>query len=497
MSGKRYILLSTKGFLDNEITVVGRRSRTNSGVSTSGINYLPRVPGIEDIDVIEEIVPNGSGPKVVEMPPETAQALRHRGKYVVVVPVRKYKLAVRPFQSIRRKNLFTNVTTRTPIRIFICANDTGAGLPGATVIAVMNITSMQGARSITGKTGQTTITFPNANTNIARLYIYPPHGYWGLFAENINIHQNDRISLNPIDLSIPGVINKLLPKRSKNLGKGVKVGIVDSGIDFNHRDLRISGGANITGDNPDTDFGPVLDHGTHVAGIIGGHGSPGNGMVGIAPDATLFSYRVFERNTHSTDNINITKAIYRAVNDGCDLINLSLGGGSPDFALNQAMGYAFERGAVCIAAAGNDGRKSVCYPAWYKKALAVSALGDKSSFPLDSIETADIVGDPPSSTNNALFIAGFSNVGYELDFTAPGVGIVSTVPGDDYAVMSGTSMACPVVTGVAAGLLSDHREILDATRNYKRSLLMMDLFRNSALSQGFPNFFEGFGMPVN
>ena len=217
-------------------------------------------------------------------------------------------------------------------------------------------------------------------------------------------------------------------------------------------------------------------------------------MVGLAPEAELFSYRVFEEGSETTDSAYIMKAIYRAVNDGCDIINLSLGGGSADVALGRAIGYAFERGTICVAASGNNRRKDVVYPGWYKRAVAVSALGRSGTFPSNSVDSLEI-GEPFSSIDNALFIAGFSNIGYEIDFTGPGLAIISTVPKNGYAVKSGTSMACPAVAGVAAALVSDNPTILKKNRTLKRSLGIVQLLQESAITQGFRQNFEGLGLP--
>ena len=126
------------------------------------------------------------------------------------------------------------------------------------------------------------------------------------------------------------------------------------------------------------------------------------------------------------------------------------------------------------------------------RAIAVSALGHEGTFPTDSTEIADI--DVRSRQDPMVFLAAFSNIGREIDFAGPGVGIVSTVPGG-YAVMSGTSMACPAVSGAAAVVLSQTPNLLNAPRDMNRSLAVTESLRSVSSSAGFHQQVEGFGLP--
>jgi subtilisin len=184
------------------------------------------------------------------------------------------------------------------------------------------------------------------------------------------------------------------------------------------------------------------------------------------------------------------RAIYKAVEDQCDILNLSLGGGAADPALNDAIGHASENGCLCVIAGGNDSRGPVAYPAWYKRSVAVSAYGREGTFPADSVEASEI-SEPRGP--NGLFFASFSNAGFEIDMIAPGVGIVSCAPKGGYQAMSGTSMACPAVTGVAACLLSDDKKLLNSPRNIARTLGLVRKLREHAVNVGLPPQFQGAG----
>ena len=287
------------------------------------------------------------------------------------------------------------------------------------------------------------------------------------------------------------------------LGIGVRVGVVDSGVDAGHPDLQqaISGGrCFVLGEN-NLDYGPSNGpkggHGTHVAGIIAGRGLS-NGVPGVAPGAELRSYRVFPKaDATGASNAAIINAIRAAVDDECDIVNLSLGGNSAkEDGVRDAVDFAWQNGVVCIAAAGNGGRKTVTFPARHPNAIAVSAVGKESLIP-PGAEDHQYVALPRAQTDEDVFLAGFSNVGPQIDFAGPGVWIVSTVPGGGYAAMSGTSMAAPAISGFAAVVLSRASGILTQRRNAERAEAIFRLLVGRARPYGFGSFdFEGYGVPL-
>nr|ABA19042.1 SptC [Halobacterium salinarum] len=208
----------------------------------------------------------------------------------------------------------------------------------------------------------------------------------------------------------------------------VTIAVVDTGADYTHPDLRDQYGSN-PGTDPagDTDDPAArgAKHGTHVSGIASATTGNGSGVAGIS-NSHLYSVRVLGDGGGSWSDI--ADGIQWAVDNGADIINLSLGAPQQSGVVESAINYAYDNGTLPIAAAGNGGpcRDCVSYPAAYSNCVAVSAL--------DSSEN----------------LARFSNTGPEIDVAGPGVDVLSAVPNGGYERLSGTSMASPAVAGVAA-----------------------------------------------
>jgi subtilisin len=327
---------------------------------------------------------------------------------------------------------------------------------------------------------------------VERLYVYSPKGFWNGLQKSVTLKTGMKVTLLAIDLGFQDGLRFFYGNAKLTAGAGVKVGVVDTGIAA-EPDLAIEGGFNaVTGENPN-DFGDNGEgHGTHVAGIIAARGTAPTGIRGLAPAVTLRSYRVFGKNKPSASNFDILKALDRAVADGCDLVNMSLGSQGPvDAATHDAISNARAHGTLVLVASGNDDRSPVSAPAKDPMALAVSALGRKGTYPANTVETGDVMA--PFGTDKKNYITSFSNVGPEIDLTAPGDGIISTFPGG-YAVLDGTSMACPAAVGMAAQMLAGQTAILNKPRNQARSDAMAQFVLQAAKTLGFPANLQGQGM---
>jgi thermitase len=216
----------------------------------------------------------------------------------------------------------------------------------------------------------------------------------------------------------------------------VRIAVVDSGIDASHPDLagKVVAAANFTASNTVQD---LSGHGTHVAGTAAASFDNAVGIAGMAPLARLMDVKVLavdQTGRTTGDCADVAVGVVWATDHGADVVNMSLGGPSPCLAMQTAVAYAASRGALVVAAAGNEGSTSRFYPAAFSDVLSVAA------------------------TTNRDQLAGFSNRGASwVDVAAPGDGIASTLPTYDngsgainYGYLSGTSMAAPVVSGIAA-----------------------------------------------
>jgi subtilisin len=217
-------------------------------------------------------------------------------------------------------------------------------------------------------------------------------------------------------------------------GANVKVGVVDSGIDYWHPDLAgaYAGGRDFV--NSDDD--PLDDngHGTHVSGTIAAADN-GVGVVGVAPDVQLYGLKILDA-AGQGDWSHAIAALEWAVDNGIQVLNHSYGASqSPGTLVALAFANAAAGGVLNVAAAGNTGdclakRNTIGYPARYPDVIAVGATDWFDGRPC------------------------YSSSGAELELAAPGDWIASTYPGNDYAYGSGTSMASPHVAGAAALMMS-------------------------------------------
>jgi subtilisin family serine protease len=218
-------------------------------------------------------------------------------------------------------------------------------------------------------------------------------------------------------------------------GAGIKVAVIDTGIDADHPDLaaNVKGGVNFVRARGYVDPGRWDDdngHGSHVAGIIGARDNA-VGAIGVAPECSLYALKVLNKNGMGYTS-DVIAAIQWAVNNGMDIANLSLGSNSPSVAEQLACDTAAAAGLLIVAAAGNDGG-AVDYPGAYSSVIAVAA------------------------TNSADAVASWSSNGPEVDIAAPGVSVFSCYKNGGYATMNGTSMATPHVTGALALTLAAGR----------------------------------------
>lgn len=306
------------------------------------------------------------------------------------------------------------------------------------------------------------------------------------FGTKQEVEMNEQFSLFPYEMenvfSIQEAKQKLgwgitafdLPKAwNKTKGEGVKIAVLDTGCDLAHQDLisNLLPGASFINSSKD----PWDDnkHGTHVCGIIAAQNNE-IGMVGVAPESKIIPVKVLDKNGNGNSK-SVCQGIRWATDVAqADFICMSLGCPSPVEEVRQAISYALSKKTICFVAAGNSGiTQQIYYPANYSETIGIGSIDenfDRSSF---------------------------SNTGSNLDFLAPGNQILSTVPDNWYAIMSGTSMATPFAVGIASLLLSYVRNnktdiVLNDQNDYIKFLKSYTRPINSNVSN--KSFYEGFGI---
>ena len=279
-------------------------------------------------------------------------------------------------------------------------------------------------------------------------------------------------------------------------GESITVAVIDSGVDINHADLRDNIWENtdeIYGDGIDNDgngyiddrygwnFGvgqnnpdvrpgtndPGQDHGTHVAGTIAAVNN-GFGMTGVAYDSNIMAIRLGDIQTDSlgrglfVNGGDLAEAIIYAVDNGADVINMSIGWGDADGRVREALAYAAENNVIAVSASGNEAASMPGTPARYATDYGIS------------VGSLDINGTPASRSNQAGADSRMHHV------MAPGVDIFSTTVNNDWNVKSGTSMAAPHVAGVVALMLSANRNL---THDQVRAILTGTTFSTNVTAQ--------------
>ena len=270
----------------------------------------------------------------------------------------------------------------------------------------------------------------------------------GADAEGDAIVPND-LFYGPYQWNLPAIETE----RGWKLSRGsddVVIAVLDTGVQLDHPDLkgRIAKGVNLVGEgDPEDDVG----HGTHVAGIIAATVNNGEGVAGLSWHGRIMPVKVLD-STGSGTTYSVAEGIIWATDHGADVINMSLGNYASAEFLHDAIRYAYNHGVVLVAASGNDNTDQPGYPAAYPEVIAVAATD---------------AGD-----NRAPY----SNYGDYIDVAAPGDAIASTYPDNQYAALSGTSMASPHVAALAGLIKSVNPELTNEE--------IADIMRKTAVDLG-------------
>ena len=357
----------------------------------------------------------------------------------------------------------------------------------------------------TDKRGEVTLPLVTLPGKRARtLFVSAPSNYWdqyltdpGLADGEVNV-----VRLRAIEETIAGFpehyrygwgqLQMGLDRVPETLtGKGVKIAIVDSGVDTSHTLLQhIRLGLDLTNNgDPQSWKQDVIGHGSHCAGIIAARDESGKMLRGFAPEAEVHILKVFPGGQFST----LLEALDYCLELEVDIVNLSLGSPQRSVAIEQKLEEVALHGIACVVAAGSSGGP-VQYPAASPYTLAVGAIGRLNEYPDTTWDATTVL--PGLVAGDGIFSPSFSCFGPEVAVCAPGVAIVSTVPGG-FEPLSGTSTATPHVTGLAAILLAHHPAFRGPlqVRSPQRVAALFNLIRWLCVPYGFGADRAGAGLP--
>lgn len=394
----------------------------------------------------------GSFPRVavVEMPPERAAALAGQpGLYVEPDQPLTRGLAGEP------RGLDVPAGELKPVT-FEVLDDGGRPIDGASV-------SLAGTpfTTYTGSDGRAEILLPiEAMHEVTALIVQPPRGCWPtrINRPRLTATGHNRAVCTRITTTNPEFPDRpieswgmramgfdRLPPTHR--GHAVRIALIDSGVAVGHPDLadRLPGGRDVIGQDDKTWQEDLVGMGTHHAVLIAGR-DDGSGVVGLAPEAEVHVCRVAPGGWTA----DLIEALDYCIEQQVDVALIAYGCAHPSALVAAKIEEARRNGVACIAAAGDDGRETVSYPAALPGVLAVGAIGRLGTFPPDS---AQLTGPP---TQDGLFVPRFANGGYGLDCCAPGVAVISGLPPTSYGPGAGTGVAAAHVAAVAALVLGHH-----------------------------------------
>jgi len=370
-------------------------------------------------------------------------------------------------------------------------------------------------QAVTDESGMARLTlFGGGTESVRAIYVKPKANYWERFipAPALNESGTTTVRLRPLAETFP---NPATPKptgervarwnqrlmrmdQPGNLtGAGIRVGIIDSGCDNSHPALRhVVHGKDFTsrqseGRRSDTGWtDDMLGYGTHSTGLVAAISDAGQGgIVGCAPEAEVHAFKIFPGGRLSDLLAALDECIAREI----DVVSLGVGCDEGSELLDQKLRELRHKGIACIVAAGTSGGP-LPFPAVLPAVLAVGAVGKLREFPTDTCHAQAVL--PELIGNDGVFPAAFTGIGPHVAVGAPGVAVISSVPGG-YAALDGTGIAAAQVTGMAALILAHHPLFQGAlkARSEQRVTALFSLIRACAVPHFADPLRGGAGVP--
>lgn len=350
------------------------------------------------------------------------------------------------------------------------------------------------------------ILFGGQADSVRAIYVKPAANHWERLipAPELNHSGVTTIKLRSLAETFPGFPNERLVGWGQRLmrweqaagkltGAGIRIGLIGSGCDNSHPALRrVTRGKDFTdrrNDNAWTD--DAIAYGTHAAGVIAGVAASGQPIAGFAPEAELHAFKVFPGGHMSDLLAALDECIARELDVAC----IGVGCDESPELLHQKLQEVQHRGCACIVAAGNFGAPAqLAAPAGSRTVFAVGAVGKIREFPMDTWHAQAVI--PQLIGRDGVFPAAFSGIGPQIAVSAPGVAVVSTVPGG-YGALDGTLVAAAHVTGMAALILAHHPLFQGQlkVRSDQRVNALLGLIRASAVPYFADVLRGGAGVP--
>lgn len=379
-------------------------------------------------------------------------------------------------------------------------------LAGATVVIdVGGLPAGLPAQALTDESGTARLNFFGSSIDsIQTIFVRPAADYWdrlvsaprlGAGVNTIRLRSLGEFYPNFPEQRLLGWGQRLMridPTTGRFSGSGVRIGIIDSGCDTSHPLLHhVAQGKDFTAGATDNSWTQdPLAHGTHCAGLINAAYAE-QGIAGCAPEAEVHVFKVIPEGRVSDLLAALDECIVREL----DLVLIGVVCEGFSELVARKIYEARHKGIACIAAAGNTGA-APAFPATLPGLMAVGAVGRLREFPADSSHALAVL--PHLIGADEVFAASFSAAGSQVAVSAPGVAVISAVPGGGYAAADGTSVAAAYVTGFAALVLAHHPLLQQGvlrTRTEQRVQVLLDLIRASAVPHFADPLRGGAGVP--